>query len=163
MISAIFYVISKTLNMPLGTSFITNEQTKNRVDLMVYARVCTYLVILFLQASCGATRWHSIQEIPAEEKAYIRDSVYVSGDYIRNATITEIDGKPYTRENGNLVDFDVGTHTIKILCSEARGSFNSRELAGQAKTLTFEAKIQRTYIAGCFPYTHWWIEDSENK
>ena len=31
------------------------------------------------------------------------------------------------------------------------------------KILKFEAQIQRTYLARCTPFTHWWIEDSENE
>lgn len=134
-----------------------------QANLMLLPKLMLCAVFMSLMSSCGATRWHAIQEIPAEPTAYIRDGVFVSGDYIRNATIAEIDGKPIDRASKNVAEIDLGVRKIKILCDEARGKFSSRELAGQAKTLTLEAKIQRTYIVRCLPYTHWWIEDSENR
>ncbi|MEM7401198.1 MAG: hypothetical protein AAF304_04530 [Pseudomonadota bacterium] len=130
---------------------------------MSFSKLILCAAFTSLLTSCGATRWHSIQEIPAEPTAYIRDSVFVSGDYIRNATIDEIDGNPIDRTSRNVAEIDLGVRKIKILCDEARGEFSSSDLVGQAKTLTIEAKIQRTYIVRCLPYTHWWIEDAENR
>jgi hypothetical protein len=116
---------------------------------------------LFL-VSCGATSWYSIQQTPAEPVAYLRDGVVMSGDYIRGATISEVDENAVmVRENG-LILVPVGTHKLKIMCEEAYGKFNSNEFVGKARVLELDAKTQRTYKVYCKPYTHWWIEDIEN-
>ena len=121
------------------------------------------LVLLVMQLfSCGTTRWYSVEEQLAESVAYISDGVYVSGDYIRSATVTEIDGNEIKEGAGNKLTINTGTHHVKIYCDEAKGSFNSNDLKGRAKTLEFEAQTQRKYKAYCMPYTHWWIEDLDN-
>ena len=94
--------------------------------------------------------------------AFIRDGVFVSGEYVRSAEITEIDGKTAAESANGLYEVSVGIHEIKIHCDETKGSFNTKNLVGKAKTLKFEAQMQRTYIVRCMPFTHWWIEDSEN-
>ena len=116
-------------------------------------------VLLF---SCGTTSWYSIQQTPAESFAYLRDGVVMVGDYIRVATISEIDGEPVIMREKNLIKLSTGIHMIKIHCDEAVGKFNSKDFIGKAKVLELNAKIQRSYIAHCKPYTHWWIEDTEN-
>jgi len=122
------------------------------------------LIIAFSQASCGHSRWHySIEQIPAEPNAYLRDGVFVSGDYIRNASISEIDGVPVKQTESRPIKITLAEHKLKIRCSEAVGEYDSDNLAGQEKTLILNAKVQRTYIIRCIPHTHWWIEDAENK
>ncbi len=120
------------------------------------------LLLIVLLCSCGALRWHSIEQMPADEIAFIRDGVFVTGEYVRSAAITEIDGKAATESESGLYEVSVGIHEIKVHCDETKGSFNSKDLIGKAKTLKFEAQIQRTYLVRCVPFTHWWIEDSEN-
>lgn len=120
-------------------------------------------VFLVMQLfSCGTTRWYSVEEQLAEPVAYISDGVYVSGDYIRSATVTEIDGNEVEDRASYKLNINTGTHHVKIYCDEAKGNFNSNDLKGRAKTLEFEAQTQRKYKAYCLPYTHWWIEDLEN-
>ncbi len=157
----VLYLFISHFCMPLNRVFVTNEHAKYflRISLFTKLLVCVFTIFL---SSCAATRWHAIEEIPAEATAYLRDGVFVSGDYIRHATISEIDGKPVDRKNKDLIEISLGVHEVKILCDETRGKFNSNDLLGQSKTLTLDAKIQRTYIIRCLPYTHWWIEDSEN-
>ena len=99
--------------MPLDTAFVTSEHTKYRANLMSFSKLLICVVFITLLSSCGATRWHAIQEIPAESIAYLRDGVFISGDYIRNATIAEIDGKSVDRKNGNLIEIGLGVHKIK--------------------------------------------------
>lgn len=123
----------------------------------------TTLVLPLSLCSCGIVAWHSIEQTPAEAVAYMRDGVFVSGGYVRSALIAEIDGKEIIQSDNNLIQISLGTHQVNISCGEAEGEFNSEELNGKAKTLEFEAKMQRTYLVQCIPYTHWWIEDLENK
>jgi hypothetical protein len=122
----------------------------------------TFLICLLAPPSCGLVPWHSIEQTPAEPVAYMRDGVFVSADYVRSAVIAEIDGKAAVKTSDNLVKVSVGKHHVKVLCEEAKGKFNTNEFKGEAKVLEFEALIQRTYLVRCMPYTHWWIEDSEN-
>ena len=122
----------------------------------------TVLICLLTPPSCGIVPWHSIEQTPAEPVAYMRDGVFVSSDYVRSAIIAEIDGKAVVKPSDNLVVVSLGKHHVKVLCEEAKGKFNTNEFKGKAKVLEFEALIQRTYLVHCMPYTHWWIEDSEN-
>lgn len=144
--------------MPLIQSFITYRQNMNR------SMVCLASLVLFMpMTSCGVYRWHSIEQTPAKEVAYIRGGVYVSGEYVRSALIAEIDGKKIITPDNQLVEIAPGKHQITINCHETKGEFNSKEFAGKAKIITFEAQIQRTYQVRCVPFTHWWIEDLRNK
>ncbi len=120
------------------------------------------LFLIWQLQSCGTTRWYSIEQDPATPFAYIQDGVFVSGDYVRRASVTEIDGNTVGKSASNKLEISIGTHQVKIYCDEARGSFDSSELSGQAKVLKFDAKTQRNYKAICLPFTHWWIEDLEN-
>ena len=128
--------------------------------------ITKYITLTLLTSTifaCGALRWHSVEQMPAESLAYIRDGVFVSGNYIRSATITEIDGKKAEESNQGLHEISIGTHEVTIYCDEAEGEFDSNKLVGRSKILNFEARIQRTYLVRCTPFTHWWIEDLENK
>ena len=151
--------------MPLILSFITYWR---KVDFVHASSLKLCLISLILTVplySCGMIPvvWHSIEQTPAEPIAYMRDGVIVSGDYARSALIAEIDGRSVTKSSNNLVEVSVGKHQVKIFCDEAEGKFNSQEFSGEAKILEFEAKIQRTYLVRCVPFSHWWIEDLENK
>ncbi len=149
--------------MPLKLVFITD---KHSVQIMKIIHLTKYIVLTLLTSTicaCGALRWHSVEEMPAESIAYIRDGVFVSGNYIRSATIVEIDGKKSEESNQGLHEINIGTHEITIYCDEAEGEFDSNELTGKSRILKFEAQIQRTYLVRCEPFTHWWIEDSENQ
>lgn len=108
-------------------------------------------------------KWHSIEQIPSDSVAYIRGGVFVSGEYMRSATITEIDGKAVIQPNNNPVEIELGQRKINIYCGEAEGEFNSQELEGKEKTLVLNAQLQRTYVVRCEPYSHWWIEDLDSK
>lgn len=121
----------------------------------------SFSLVWQLQA-CGTIRWYSIEQDPATPFAYLQDGVFVSGDYVRRASVTEIDGKTIGNPARNKLEISIGMHQVRIYCDEARGSFDSDKLLGQAKVLEFEAQIQRTYKAYCKPFTHWWIEDLEN-
>lgn len=112
--------------------------------------------------SCGALSWYSIEQTPADSISYLRDGVFMSGDYIRSTTISEVDGKSVLSRDQKLIKVSTGRHKIKVLCEEANGEFNSLDFTGKAKVLVIDAKIQRTYQVLCKPYTHWWIEDVEN-
>ncbi len=113
-------------------------------------------------AACGALSWYSIEQSPAESVAYLRDGVFMSGDYIRSTRISEINGSTdITREN-KLIKITIGKHQIKVYCEEAVGEFNSLDFIGEERVLEFQAEIQRMYHVRCKPYTHWWIEDIEN-
>jgi hypothetical protein len=123
---------------------------------------------LFLSVSlcsCGLipVTWHSIEQTPAEAIAYIRGGVFVSGEYLRSATIAEIDDKAVAQSDNNLIKISLGKHQVKIFCDEAIGEFNSLELDGKAKVLELNAQQQRTYLVRCEPYSHWWIEDLDSK
>jgi len=151
--------------MPLILSFITYWR---KTDSVHFSRLKLCLISLILTVSlcsCGMipVAWHSIEQTPATPVAYLRDGVVVSGDYARSALIAEIDGRLVTKSSNNLVEVSLGKHQVKIFCDEAEGEFNSQEFSGEAKTLEFEAKIQRTYLVHCVPFSHWWIEDLENK
>ncbi len=137
--------------MPLVLSFVT-----------CWRNGILCLIFVSASASCGALRWHSIEQTPAEPIAYMRDGVYVSGAYVRSALIAEIDGNKVIKPSNNLVEVPIGKHIVKVFCDEAEGEFNSNEFSGVAKTLEFEAHIQRTYLVRCTPFTHWWIEDLES-
>jgi len=149
--------------MPLIQSFITYWRIvfDANISKCVLCLACLILVVHLF--SCGALNWHSIEQTPATPIAYMRDGVVVSGDYVRSALIAEIDGKKVVKPSNNLVEVAVGKHQIKIFCDEAKGEFNSIEFSGKAKTLEFEAQIQRIYIVRCVPFSHWWIEDLESK
>lgn len=112
--------------------------------------------------SCGALSWYSIEQSPADSVAYLRDGVFVRGDYVRSANISEINGNSVKARENALIKISTGKHQIKVHCEEAVGEFNSSEFIGKAKVLELQAKIQRTYHVRCRPYTHWWIEDVEN-
>ncbi|NNC66791.1 MAG: hypothetical protein HKN83_01995 [Gammaproteobacteria bacterium] len=151
--------------MPLILSFVTYWRKADSVHIS-RLKFCSLIVVLTLPLySCGLVpvSWHSIEQTPATPIAYMRDGVFVSGDYIRSATIAEIDGRLVTKSGNNLFEISIGKHQVKIFCDEAEGEFNSQEFSGEAKTLVFEAKIQRTYLVRCVPFSHWWIEDLENK
>ena len=165
MYRSIFYAKYKIRYMPLILSFITYWR---KADSVHFSRLKLCLISLILTVplcSCGMipVAWHSIEQTPATPVAYMRDGVVVSGDYARSALIAEIDGRLVTKSSNNLVEVSVGKHQVKIFCDEAEGEFNSQEFSGEAKTLEFEAKIQRTYLVRCVPFSHWWIEDLENK
>ena len=149
--------------MPLMLSLATYWQNEGITCLRKVGSYLTILIIIFPLVSCGAHSWHSIEQTPATPTAYIRDGVFVSGDYVRSALIAEIDGKSIVKQKNHLVEVEVGKHQIKVFCNEAEGEYNTEEFIGQAKTLEFEAQIQRTYLVHCMPFTHWWIEDIENK
>ena len=149
--------------MPLSLIFITNGRSICNAQSICLFKGVVVLFFMIILCSCGAFRWHSIEQIPAEEVAYIKDGVFVSGKYVRSTEITEIDGKPAQEEDSGLHEVGIGVHKVKIKCDEAEGTFNSNELLGKTKILEFEAQVQRTYLARCVPFTHWWIEDIENK
>lgn len=121
-----------------------------------------FLLIQFLQA-CASSRWYSVTQEPAVPYAYVHDGVFVSGNYVRSALITEIDGNTVENSTSNELKISIGLHQVKIYCDEAKGSYDSSELSGQARVLEFEAHTERRYKAFCMPFTHWWIEDLENK
>lgn len=149
--------------MPLIQSFITywRKNFDSKQSRSMHCLVCLILVVPLY--SCGTLSWHSIEQSPASPIAYMRDGVFMSGDYVRSAIIAEIDGKKVVKPRNNLVEVAVGKHQIKVFCDEAKGEFNSKEFNGKAKILEFEAQIQRTYLVRCVPYSHWWIEDLESK
>ncbi len=149
--------------MPLKLVFITDEHLINNMKILYITKFIVITLLTTTICACGAIRWHSVEQIPAESKAYIRDGVFLSGNYIRSATIAEIDGKKVKESKKGLYEISVGVHEVKIYCDEAKGEFNSNELEGKSKILKFDARIQRTYLARCTPFTHWWIEDSENE
>ncbi|QMU60855.1 MAG: hypothetical protein GKR92_03760 [Gammaproteobacteria bacterium] len=149
--------------MPLIPSFITYWRKIFGVYLCKSMLCLECLALVVPLYSCGALSWHSIEQTPATPIAYVRDGVFVSGDYVRSALIAEIDGKKVVKPSNNLVEVAVGKHQIKVFCDEAQGEFNSEEFSGKAKTLEFEAQIQRTYLVRCVPFSHWWIEDLESK
>ncbi len=122
------------------------------------------VILTVLLTSCNYTKWrYSIEQVPAEPVAYLKDGVFVSGDYIRNASIIEIDGVAIEHSNDKPLQVSIGKHSLKILCAEASGEYDSANLSGKEKLLEFEAETQRTYLIRCIPFTHWWVEDSENK
>lgn len=132
------------------------------IKYFVWMRIALCLICIGQIQSCGTPRWYSVEQEPAKPFAYIHNSVFVSNDYVRVATIREIDGNEVDEiSNGNL-KISLGRHQVKIYCDEAKGTYDSNALTGQAKVLEFEATIQRTYKAACHPYTHWWIEDSDS-
>jgi len=149
--------------MPLVLSFATYWR-KDDITCLRKIWLC-FISLIFIMplVSCGAHSWHSIEQTPATPIAYLRDGVFVSGDYVRSALIAEIDGNSVIKSKNHLVEVAVGKHKVKVFCNEAEGEYNSEEFVGQAKTLEFEARIQRTYLVHCVPFTHWWIEDLENK
>ena len=163
MYRSIFYSIYKDRDMPLTLSFVTYWR-KTDITISQFIGLCflssTFIISL---ASCGALSWHSIEQTPALPIAYLKDGVFVSGDYVRSTSIAEIDGKAIHISSNHLVEVSVGIHQVKVFCDEAEGEFNSEEFSGEAKMLEFEAQTQRTYVIRCVPYTHWWIEDLENK
>ncbi len=146
-----FYSNCKNPDMPLRKAFITYWQ-----------KIIVSVLSIALLNACGSLSWHSIEQTPAVPMAYMRDGVYVSGAYVRSASITEIDGKLVAKSNDNLIKVTLGEHRVKINCDEAEGEFDTKEFNGETKILKFEAKIQRTYLVRCVPFTHWWIEDLEN-
>ena len=93
----------------------------------------------------------------------MRDSVFVSGKHVQSAKIIKIDNVAAEESSELLHKVSVGIHEVSIHCAEAEGAFNSNELEGEERVLIFDAKIQRTYLVRCRPFTHWWIEDIENK
>ena len=163
MYTSIFYSIYKKREIPLILSFATYWRNDGIIYLRKVRSCLTNFILIMPLVSCGAHSWHSIEQTPATPTAYIRDGVFVSGDYVRSALIAEIDGKPVIKLENHLIEVEVGKHQIKILCNEAVGEYNTEEFIGQAKTLEFMAQIQRTYLVHCVPFTHWWIEDIENK
>ena len=120
------------------------------------------LLCLWLIQSCGSPRWYAVEQELAEPYAYIHDSVFVLNDYIRVASVREIDGNLIDGEPTKNLKISTGKHQVKIFCDEAEGSYDSVNLLGEAKVLEFDANIQRTYKVFCLPYTHWWIEDFES-
>jgi hypothetical protein len=165
MCRSVFYSIPIDRNMPLVLCFITcwrKIYSLNTTEL----KLCLISLLLTLSlCSCGLipVSWHSIEQTPAESIAYIRDGVFVSGEYIRSASIAEIDSQAVAQSNNNLIEIGLGKHQVKIYCDEAKGEFNSLELDGKAKILELDAQVQRTYLVRCEPYSHWWIEDLESK
>lgn len=149
--------------MPLSLIFITNRRSIYNAQSISLFKVVVAFLFMIILCSCGSFRWHSIEQVPAEEVAYMKDGVFVSGKYVRSTEITEIDGKLAQEKNSGLHEVGIGVHKVKIKCDEAEGAFNSNELLGKTKILEFEAQIQRTYLVRCVPFTHWWIEDIENK
>ena len=113
--------------------------------------------------SCGSGKWYSIEQEPAEPIANIRGGVFVTGEYIRSASILEIDDQELNMHSEQNFQIPIGMRKIKISCDEAKGSFDSGKFAGQSKTLVFEAKTEKNYRAWCKPYTHWWIEEMNTK
>jgi len=166
MYRSIYYLKSKRGDRPFRQSFVTYRRRAIYTRLSQF-KLCfkfcwinlTLITPLF---SCGIAPWHSTEQIPSEPVAYIRDGVFVSGEYIRSASIAEIDNQAVTKSNNNLIEITLGQHQVKIYCDEAKGQFNSLEFNGEAKILEFEAQIQRTYQVRCEPFSHWWIEDLEN-
>ena len=148
--------------MPLNQVFITSKPVSAKVKSIRALKLLLGAVVVFITGSCGALRWHSVEQIPAESVAYIRNGVFVSGSYMQGATIIEIDKVVTNESNNNLHKISVGIHEVSILCAEAEGAFDSSELEGKTKNLVFEAKIQRLYQVRCEPFTHWWIEDLES-
>ncbi len=132
------------------------------VDYFVYIRIFLYFVLACLMQACGSSRWYSIEQEPATPHAFIHQTVFVLEDYIRVTSIREIDGKVVDKNKNNKITISATKHQIKIYCDETRGAYDSNSLSGQARILEFEAKMQRVYRVYCYPYTHWWIEDSEN-
>lgn len=165
MFRSLFYSISMGRNMPLALFFITCWLKKYRFHFSLLKLCLISLNLSLLLSSCGwvPVLWHSTEQTPAEPIAYIRDGVFVSGEYVRSASIAEIDNEPVVQSNSNLIQLSLGKHQVKILCDEAKGEFNSLEMDGKAKTLELIAQIQRTYLVRCEPYSHWWIEDLESK
>ena len=124
-----------------------------------------YVIIFFLLTvtSCGSGRWYSIGQEPAKPIAYIRGGVFVSGEYVRSASIAEIDGKESAMHSEQNFQIPIGTRRITINCDEAKGSYDSKEFTGQSKILEFDAETEKIYRVWCKPYTHWWIEEIATK
>jgi len=131
--------------MPFIPNFVTCQRKAFAVYLQCFKLCLINITLVTPLFSCGIAPWHSIEQVPAEP-----------------ASIAEIDAKAVTKSNNNLIEITLGYHLVKIYCDEAKGAFNSLEFSGEAKTLKFEAQIQRTYQVRCEPYSHWWIEDLEN-
>ena len=118
-----------------------------------------YVICIALIASCSSARWYSIEQEPAKPIAYISGGVFVVGEYVRSASIVEIDGNKLSEDMGNSIQIPIGTRTIKILCDEAKGNYDSSKFTGESKKLQFIARTEKNYRAGCMPFTHWWIEE----
>ena len=125
-------------------------------------RMALLIFCIWQIQSCGSSRWYAVEQEPAEPYAYLHDSVFVLNDYIRVASVSEIDGNLIDSVSTKNLKISIGKHQVKISCDEAKGSYDSADLSGKAKVLVFDASIQRTYKVFCLPYTHWWIEDFEN-
>lgn len=148
--------------MPL-VYFNLTCQLKNIDSIVCKIKHFAFALVMQLSlVSCGALSWYSIEQTPADSISYLKDGVFVSGDYIQSAIISEIDGKPVGDRNKKRIKVSTGERYIKVLCEEASGEFNSLDFKGKAKILVLDAKIQRTYRVRCKPFTHWWIEDIEN-
>lgn len=160
----IFYAKYMNRYMPFIPCFITYRRKVGiaRVSCIKFCLKSLLLTLPLYSCSMIPVSWHSIEQTPATPVAYLRDAVVVSGDYAHSALLAEIDGRSVKKTSNNLVEVPVGKHQVKIFCDEAEGEFNSQEFSGEAKTLEFEAKIQRTYLVRCVPFSHWWIEDLEN-
>ena len=124
-------------------SFVTYWRSNRITCLRKVGFFFISLIFIMPLVSCGAHSWYSIEQTPATPIAYLRDGVFVSGDYVRSALIAEIDGKSVLTQKNHLVEVAVGKHQVKVFCNEAEGEYNSEEFVGQAKTLEFEARIQR--------------------
>ena len=161
----IFYSIPVGHNMPLMRCFRTYRLKFCDLKVTVLKSSIICLILSLFLCSCGLIPvvWHSSEQIPAESIAYIRGGVFVSGEYLRSVTIAEIDNESVAQENNKLIKIGLGIHQVKIYCDEAKGEFNSLRVEGKAKTLELNAQLQRTYLAGCKPYSHWWIEDLDSK
>ena len=159
-----FIILScKVFDMPLKQVFITSKYISVKVKYTYMPKLLLGIVVVSIIWGCGSLRWHSVEQIPAEAVAYMRDGVFVSGKYIRSAKITKIDNIVANETVDSLHQISIGTHEVIIHCAEAEGAFNSNELKGKTKNLVFKAEIQRTYLVRCEPFTHWWIEDLESK
>lgn len=165
MYRTVFYSKSMKRNIPLMPFFITCWPMLKGSNTSMLKLCFIYIFLLLPLSSCGVipVKWHSIEQTPSESVAFVRGGVFVSGEYLRSATIAEIDNVAVVQANNESIEIDLGQHHVKIYCGEAQGEFNSLDLEGKAETLVLDAQLQRTYLVRCEPYSHWWIEDSESK
>ncbi len=162
MFMSIAYLLKNSLGIPLMRFKLTCQRKfKNTTMYKFKYSVITIIMSMFL-SSCGALNWYAIEQIPADSVAYLRDGVFMSGDHIHSATISEIDGEIVATRDEKFIKIIAGKHKIKVLCDGANGEFDSEDFEGKEKVLEFNAKIQRMYLVRCKPFTHWWIEDIDN-
>lgn len=138
----------------------------------MYKKLLFVSIIILIVTACGNRKWYSIEQQPAKPYAELKDGVYASGEYLRSAVVSNLNGKFIDKKKNSSLKVNVGIHQVTIYCDEANGEYNSNAQDGvgrgpintekHTKVLTLQADTQRVYRAFCLPYSHWWIEDTES-